>query len=520
MRKALSLASVLLGAALTAQSPLTTNFVGDNGGSVGGGVYFDLTVNPAAGVGVVALDVHLTSPAGTPGSIELWARSGTAFGAENSTTGWTRRAVGSVVSAGRFTPTRCLFPAPFTLPVGLNGIALCSVGVAQAYTNGTGSNQTYSTAELTLQAGTATRACFGPGAPFSPRVVNCRIYYGTEVFATVTRAGRGCNAAAVSFYAEWAGGAFDMANRSWRATPNANGGVNVTVSPATFVAPTGTGLALTDDSLSGALPLGFTWSLTPGVTTTAINVCSNGFIHLQPNAVATDFLPTPARALQGGPRLAALWCDLEPDGTTNTANVFFETAPGVARVTWLNVPHFNGTGTTTVQVVFTDGSPDTVDVLFLAAGHPVAPQMTGYSPGANNRDPGNRDLTLAIPFTTATDLAPLDQGADLLIIGTTPNLLVADITAGSLSGIELLGLPSAPIDLTAIGMPGCFLNVTPLIDLPFAISGSNAATPLPIPNDVNLLASQVAVQALTVTPGANTLNLRTSNAVVLTIGNL
>lgn len=519
MCKPLALVGLLLGSWLSAQSPLTTNFVGDNGGAVGGGVYFDLTVTPTAGIGIVALDVNLASPAGTVGSVQLWRRSGVSAGFEGAPAGWTLLGTASVVAAGRYLPTRCLFPAPVTVPAGLNGIALRAVGVAHAYTNGNGANQTYANAQLLLQAGTANQVAFAPGTVYSPRVVNCTIYYGSEVFAQSVDIGRGCNASAVSFYEEWAAGAFDLSNQGWRASSNANGGANVVASPLAFVAPTGTGLGLTDDSLSGPLSLGFTWSLA-GVTTSKINVCSNGFIHLQGNATATDFSPSALRLLLAGPRLAALWCDLDPDGATNVANVFFETATGEARVTWLNVPHFNGLGASTVQVVFRDGATDTVDVIFRSAGHPAAPQISGFSPGANNRDPGSKDLSTAIPFSTRNDVAPLQQSADLPVIGTTANLRVSNIAPGSLSGVQMLGVGQAPIDLTVIGMPTCFLYLTPQVSLPFATTSSTAVTLLPIPNDVNLLASQITLQALTATPGANTQGLLTSNSTLITIGNL
>jgi hypothetical protein len=56
-----SAAAVAMVATLAvAQSPLTTTYLNNNGGSVGGGVYYDLTVTTPAGITITGLDVNVS----------------------------------------------------------------------------------------------------------------------------------------------------------------------------------------------------------------------------------------------------------------------------------------------------------------------------------------------------------------------------------------------------------------------------------------------------------------------------
>ena len=59
--------SALLAGSVFAQSPLTTTFLNNNGGAVGGGVYFDLNVLVPT-ISVTGLNLNL---AGT-GSVEVY----------------------------------------------------------------------------------------------------------------------------------------------------------------------------------------------------------------------------------------------------------------------------------------------------------------------------------------------------------------------------------------------------------------------------------------------------------------
>src|SRR5207249_3250133 len=92
---------------------------------------------------------------------------------------WTQVATGSGTGAGTNQPTHVTLSNSFPLTAGtLYGIALVAdPAFGHFYTNGNGSNQNYSNADLALFLGSATNVPFT--APvFSPRVWNGTIYYG------------------------------------------------------------------------------------------------------------------------------------------------------------------------------------------------------------------------------------------------------------------------------------------------------------------------------------------------------
>src|SRR4029077_10719952 len=92
---------------------------------------------------------------------------------------WTQVATGSGTGAGLDLPTHVTLSNPIPLNAGtLYGIAVVAdPAITLHYTNGNGSNQNYSNADLALFLGSATNVPFT--APvFSPRVWNGTIYYG------------------------------------------------------------------------------------------------------------------------------------------------------------------------------------------------------------------------------------------------------------------------------------------------------------------------------------------------------
>ena len=149
-----------------------------------------------------------------------------------------------------------------------------------------------------------------------------------------------------------------------------------------------------------------------------------------------------------------------------------------------------------------------------------ADAMVGFSPGAGNRDGGNRDLSAAIPFTTSADSLPLSQDSQRPVIGTNINLTVGGIPAGSLAGLELLGLPSGGIPLP--GAPGCSLYVLPILaTIPYSVASTTATVgPIGIPNDPSLVGGHLPVQALAVNLAINALGIISSNLATLDFGNL
>ena len=122
---------------------------------------------------------------------------------------------------------------------------------------------------------------------------------------------------------------------------------------------------------------------------------------------------------------------------------------------------------------------------------------------------------------SGTGCGGLTQTSQRPILGTTFNLTVNGIPAGSLAGIEIIGPASGGIDLSGAGMPGCFLYVLPILTaLPFATTGTSATVPLALPLDPSLVGGQVPVQAVTISPGVNALGAATSDLATLLIGQL
>ncbi len=170
---------------------LTTLYARNNGGSNGGAIYFDVDVINPAGLTVTVIDTNTAET--VPLQLDVYTISGSHVG--NETTGaWTLVSSGTATGAGQNNPTS-IDVTDFMLPVGQTGIALVMNSAAgHDYTNGNGSNQVYSNADLTITCGSATNVPFS-GNPFTPRVWNGTLYYttpGGSPCATVGSFGAGC----------------------------------------------------------------------------------------------------------------------------------------------------------------------------------------------------------------------------------------------------------------------------------------------------------------------------------------
>jgi hypothetical protein len=164
----------------SAPSSLATLFTSNNGGSVGGAVYFDVT--PAQNLFLTGLDVNTSAVAGASLSLDVYTRSGTYAGHESSASGWTPRTAGHGVSAGQDAPSRVDLNEPILLGTAVTGVAIVARNFGHRYTNGNGSNQTYGDANLAVNLGSATNVPF-TGAPFTPRVANLTFRYRTDTSA-------------------------------------------------------------------------------------------------------------------------------------------------------------------------------------------------------------------------------------------------------------------------------------------------------------------------------------------------
>jgi len=165
----------------SAQS-LSTFFIGTNGGSAGGGTYFQIVVGPNP-INITGFDVNST----TVGNLgfRAFTTPGTNVGNETNAGIWTQVTSGTVNGLGTDQMSPATLNNSFALAANTSyGIAItlsdptntAVVNGAQRYTNGTGTNQMFSNADLTLNLGTASNVLFTAGI-FSPRVWNGTVYY-------------------------------------------------------------------------------------------------------------------------------------------------------------------------------------------------------------------------------------------------------------------------------------------------------------------------------------------------------
>lgn len=167
--------------AATAQADtLTTLYGANNSGALGGAVYFDLTVG-SNGITITGLDTN-TAETAAFFDYQMWLLAGaTSQGNETNGSPWVMVATGSGVGAGLDNPTSVTLSNSVALSANtLYGVALVAdPAIGHDYTNGDGTNENFSDANLSLALGSATNLPFDAsgGGPFSPRVWNGSIEY-------------------------------------------------------------------------------------------------------------------------------------------------------------------------------------------------------------------------------------------------------------------------------------------------------------------------------------------------------
>ncbi len=158
---------------------LTSLFASGNNGSPGGAVYFDITVGPDD-LDVTEIDINTADP-GTF-TMDVYTLVGTYVGNEANPGAWGAAAsTASGTGAGQDSPSNAVLATPITLTANTTyGIALVlDTTHSHYYTNGDGSNQNYSNAEMSMALGGASNVPFT--APiFSPRIFNGTIHYTTS----------------------------------------------------------------------------------------------------------------------------------------------------------------------------------------------------------------------------------------------------------------------------------------------------------------------------------------------------
>jgi hypothetical protein len=173
--------ALLAAAGITATASgqsITTLFSANNGGSLGGAVYFDITVGPNP-IRIVGFDTNTAETVAFDWTV--YTKPETSVGFESDPTAWTQVSTGQGQGMGRDIPSPVECEA-FMLEADTRyGIALVMGPQAGHDYSGTGSSPSpglpqYSNDDVTLDLGSATNVPFS-GSPFRPRIWNGTIYY-------------------------------------------------------------------------------------------------------------------------------------------------------------------------------------------------------------------------------------------------------------------------------------------------------------------------------------------------------
>jgi PKD repeat protein len=172
MRVAFALGLLVVGA--RAQScDLTTSYVSNGTGAVGGAVYFNLTVNQT--LAITSFELNASSAAGTPIGLQVFLASNGFNGQILNPGAWTPVAAdnGNAFAAGRGLPTLVPLSGVILLQPGSYGLALVSRGFGHRYATGNATNSFFANACLRIDMGAAT------DVPFAGSILPYRSWNGT-----------------------------------------------------------------------------------------------------------------------------------------------------------------------------------------------------------------------------------------------------------------------------------------------------------------------------------------------------
>jgi hypothetical protein len=336
-------------------------------------------------------------------------------------------------------------------------------------------------------------------------------------FAYKAPVGTNCGTCQGSFYELFATSAqFDLAGRSMTMALT-NGAYTTSETGVQFVPAAGTNLGLAFNTVTN-VTLPFSLPLPNGGATTQLQVSSSGYVS--PGINPSQIVPTVTSFLQGNPRWAAAWTALSP--TVGGPNVFYDANATRAIVTWNAVPMIASSTPSTFQIQFFPNGD--VHVVWQNVGTSSFGVLTGWAGGGSTLDPGSRNLssTLSTPFSLCP--APFDgltlDASAAPVLGTTVQWQLGGVVPGTGFGALMRSLTQAtpPIDLTSIGMPGCFAHVVAPVASVFLSPGSTVQIAESIPNQTNLIGVTLVGQAITYNPPYSPLGFVASNGMVLTLG--
>ncbi len=563
----LASALALSAAALTAQSPLTTNFLAANGNS---GNMFDIVASNAAGVTIGFFDVNID-----PGTWDMAVYKLTIpgpFTPSGSIPGnWTL--VGSatgVVSNGVNVPTLLPISVCEYIPSGATQGFYVTVtnGAAINYTIGTAVGAVAaSNADLAILQGVGVTYPFAPGA--APRVFNTNLYYavgpnpncGVGGFASKSTYGIGCYDQPRMAHELFPGASpIDLVNTNWTMIyqPGPTGGT-YTIIPGSFpydavtAAANGVDLLLTpptafssvgvpwdDGSTNRTLPFAFDYPNAASATTTQITINSNGRIYLgfttDPSFASTGansgFTPTSFQGTTGAglPVIAGFMCDL--DATVPLSHIWYEdpSPSGGVRITWDHIPNWQDPPFVPlatlcyIQMELLPGG--LVNLAYgssLGNGGSVGNDaIVGFSAGGGQPNGAQLDWSTLNGYLTGSGIVGLKIDANARpVIGTTITLTVSEIPTGSLVAAIIYGFtkfdPGIPLNF--LQMPGCQGYVSPDLIVAGVLPGTTYQNMLGIPANPTLAGYLLVTQGLVLNAAIpNPFNGITSNGLQLLLG--
>ena len=333
-----------------------------------------------------------------------------------------------------------------------------------------------------------------------------------------------------AFYEVFPAGMSDLVGMVVTGTSNGNGH-DITVAPgAGFTVPVGAvDLGAGDDVVVDTAAFGGTLGM---------HVGSNGWMSLgggnsngwTPNI--TTFLNNPSTGVY-------CWTDLQPNAAAS-GKVYYSESGTVATATFDNVYGWGTTDLNKIQLTYDVSNGDfTIEIEAVGLGNPQD-ILVGYADGAGSLDPGASDISAAAPFsivppfvTSIDDVIIPDlslvsvgnpiQGATAVAFDVTTD----NIPASAAGHLGLLGLSNPNLDLTGLGLPGCFQyatgDVLDFIVLPGG-SSSQTWTALTIPGGPVLFNGfEFHVQSVVFGTDLNTflgLGALTSNGLTCVIGDV
>ncbi|MEC7583525.1 MAG: hypothetical protein VYE77_04345 [Planctomycetota bacterium] len=551
-----------------AQSPLTTTFANNNGGAVGGVVFFNLTVGPTE-LTIGALELNSFGPPGVTGTADVFLIPGGNYAGNEASGvniwGTTPAATAPIVTQPSGTPTFAPLDTSLTLAAGsTNGIAIVANGWQHAYTNGdgvigvpgSGSNQTYTNTDMQFDGGAASNMAF-VSPVLDPRISNVSIHYvlgpGPLVSAISTAFGEGCYDLSATYYEQFAGpvdlaGSPGQSGTSILMTPNGIDGYVVSPGSGQWFGSNSTGTNNVPNAVPGTAPLaaplatgddtilplnlsvlapGFELTAVPGAPGpwTDLYVDSNGQMSVDAS-LSSDFSPSVQELLNEQVRWAPLWKDLTP---TTQGSIYFSYDGNSCYLTWHNVTSFgqpSGNPGHTFQVAFMPGGQ--VEYRYETLP-PIGQTLIGFSSGNGASDPMSTDISasLAAGFDIGGTAVPPTLSADRRpLMGSTVNLTIADIHRNATLGSLLISFVSTPqgVDLGPFGMAGCNGYIDPLLNQSYSLftpTAGSETVAFTNPTNSIYLGAEIFYQAVLLVPSApNFLGGNVTNALHHRLGTL